>query len=220
MRTPRPIPAPLPRPAPRDELRTGADPNSKNEDGDTPLHYAVSHRRRRSAVWWWDRIDCCDALDADVEGVVRLLLDGADPNSRDKDSYTPLHYAADKDNTDLTRVLLAADADPNLKSVLGDTPLHRAAQYGKPAVVRMLLDAGADPDALGCGGCTPLHRATQNRRLESVELLLQHYANPHIKNIDGHAALDTVRPEDTRIRELLRGAAGVAPSSFPRPGEY
>ena len=115
---------------------------------------------------------------------------------------------------------LAAAADQNLKNVLGDTALHRAAEYGKPAVVRLLLDAGADPDALGFGGYTPLHRATQNRRVESVELLLQHHAAVGIKTIGGRTALDNVGPEDTRIRELLHGAARAAPSSFPRPGEY
>jgi hypothetical protein len=54
-------------------LRHGADPNAKNEGGDTPLHDAASEGH---------------------VGIVKLLLDhGADPTAKNKDGDTPLDLA-------------------------------------------------------------------------------------------------------------------------------
>ena len=181
----RPIPTPVTRPARRDELRAGADPNNKDKNGETQLHYAVSNRQRWSVARVAAGIEYDDALDADIAELLRLLAAGADPNLSNIYGDTPLHYAADKDNSELTR---------------------------------LLLDAGADPDVRGFVGATALYKAVQNRRVESVELLLQHNADVRIEDMDGVVPIDNVRPGDTRILELLHGAARVAPCSFPRPG--
>ena len=163
---------------------------------------------------------CDDAVDADVSGLRLLLVAGADPNISDNFGNTPLHKAADKHNADLTRLLLAFGADPNISDNFGNTPLHRAAQFGTPAVVLQMLDACADPEAVGFAGWTPLHCAVYERNAAAVELLLQHGANVAIKDHNGRDALYYVRPGDTRILELLRGAARAQPSSSPHPGEY
>ena len=185
----RPIPAPVTRPAPLiAPIRGGTDPGLWRRSAPG------------SALEW--------APDQEYLARVRVSVGfGVNPNGGNFVGNAPLHDAAEKDNAFLTRLLLAAGADPNLKNNLGDTALCRAAQFGKPAVVRLLLDAGADPEAVGFEGCTALHRAVQNSKVETVELLLQHHADVDIRNIDGRAALDNVRPKDTRIRELLGAAA-------------
>ena len=123
------------------------------------------------------------------------------------------------DNAAVVRLLLDAGADPNRRNEDGDAPLHYAAGHDTPVALRVLLDAGGDPDARGIDGDTALHRAVHDGNTEAVELLLQHNADVRIEDMDGVVPIDNARPGDTRILELLRGAAQVAPSSFPRPGE-
>jgi len=60
--------------------------------------------------------------------VVELLLEhGANPNVRDYDGYTPLHYAVEGCHVDVARVLLDHGADPTIRNNNGMTPLD----YGR-----------------------------------------------------------------------------------------
>ena len=93
-----------------------------------------------------------------LEWVQACLEAGADPNARDEDGYTPLHFL---DSGEAAALLLAAGADPNARDNDGETPLHTTVEYGnhphfEKAVV--LLEAGADPNVREESGDTPLHR--------------------------------------------------------------
>ena len=105
--------------------------------------------------------------------VVRVLLDaGADPNVKDENGRTPLHFAA-KNNTNPAVISTLLNAGANLEArtkSLGETPLHMAATNNRnSALLTTLLDAGADPLALlhrgadpnaqDHNGWTPLHHA-------------------------------------------------------------
>ncbi|KAF4944075.1 hypothetical protein FGADI_12957 [Fusarium gaditjirri] len=61
----------------------------------------------------------------------------------DHDGRTPLSYAAEGGQADITRFLLAKGVNPNSKGKDGRTPLHMALWH--PHVVKILIDAGADP---------------------------------------------------------------------------
>ncbi|CVL12530.1 uncharacterized protein FPRN_15176 [Fusarium proliferatum] len=61
----------------------------------------------------------------------------------DHDGRTPLSYAAEGGQADITRFLLAKGANPNSKGKDGRTPLHMALWH--PHVVEVLINAGADP---------------------------------------------------------------------------
>ena len=63
-----------------------------------------------------------------------LLITGANPNARDEDGQTPLHWAED---TDCARLLLAAGASPNAADADGLTPLD----YAEDDAVRETLRA-------------------------------------------------------------------------------
>ena len=220
MRPPRPIPTPTAQVAPSAHVRrgavpadtlfrgltrrlgrlllaAGADPNSKDRYGNTPLHWA--------------------AANAPTTALPLLLAGGGDPYQINNNTgWTPLHVAALFDKGDALQLLLARGGDPNLADKTGYTPLHRAVKEGYIRVVELLLAGGADPNSKNNQSETPLHRAVKEGYIRVVELLLQHGADVHIKDVFGRAALDVPRTRGSQeIRALLQAAAGVLSSSSP-----
>ncbi len=173
----------------RELLKKGADPNAKNEYGNTPLHEA--------------------AFRGHVD-VARLLLEhGADPNIQSKNGLTPLHEAASHGHFDVVELLLEHGADPNIKDKYGNTPLHKAASEGHVNVVKLLLEHGADPNIQNKDGWTPLHYAALLGHVDVVRLLLEHGADPTVKDGRWKTPLDLAREEGydgvvSLIEEWLR----------------
>jgi ankyrin repeat protein len=154
-------------------LEHGADVNTKDDFGITPLHWAADKGH--------------------VE-VVKLLLErGADPNAKSNYSWTsgwtPLHYAADKGHIEVVEALLKHGADVNAKDKDGKTPLHVASVRGDVNIVKLLLERGADPNARDGNGETPLHWAASKGHVEVVEVLLEYGADINIKDRDGRTPL-------------------------------
>jgi ankyrin repeat protein len=103
-------------------LRSGADPNSHNYVGATPLMYAAGF--------------------ASPE-YIRLLLDsGADVNGTSKAGATALMWATG--DTANVRILLERDADVKAKAKDGTTALVSAAIRGNVDAMRLLIARGAD----------------------------------------------------------------------------
>jgi ankyrin repeat protein len=117
-----------------------------NENGATPLHFAVSipagqYRYR-----------------ADPEAIRMLVAHGADVNAKNKRGETPLHLAAREQEVEAMRVLLDNGAAIDARSVEGATPLHLATPLTSSAdAIQLLLARGADPNATDNAGRTPLH---------------------------------------------------------------
>lgn len=86
-----------------------------------------------------------------------IIKAGGDVNSENDFGKTPLMYAAQNNNLEAVRVLLAAGANPNATTRRGPnscyynlstfnmTPLHYAVRYANPELIRLLLDGGAAP---------------------------------------------------------------------------
>nr|XP_053654673.1 putative ankyrin repeat protein RF_0381 [Cherax quadricarinatus] len=111
-------------------LDAGADVNCQNDDGWTPLYYAVKNNNvdivqmllnksrcdlsKKGSYYYMElehEINSVTALHiAAAEGYddcVKMLLDaGADVNCQDDDGRTPLHYAAENNNADIVQMLL------------------------------------------------------------------------------------------------------------------
>lgn len=115
------------------------------------------------------------ARDNITEAVKKALEDGADVNAKNKNSYSPLHFAARWGNTDIATMLIEKGADVNVRvGVNGITPLHRAAIYENKETAKLLMEKGADVNARDENGITPLHRAVlpDYINIELVNLLI------------------------------------------------
>lgn len=105
---------------------------------------------------------------------VRLLLGcGEDPNHRNHDGWSAIHWAAEEGHLEIVRLLLNAGANPNAVSSYGTSPLHCAANGGHVSIVSLLLLQGADPLKSTCHGWTALHHAAFMGHSHVVQGLLE-----------------------------------------------
>lgn len=182
-------------------LTAGADPNSHNEDGLTPLHQC--------------------AIDNNEPMLQLLLENGADVNARDTELWTPLHAAACCGHAEIVRhlidrgaLLLAVNADGNMPYDICDDEYtldlieSEMAKRGitqediddeRLSTERRMLedmqdlrDEGGDLEYRDENGATPLHIACANGFYNCAQFLLDCGCSPHVRDNDGwqpvHAA--------------------------------
>ena len=121
-----------------------------------------------------------DAAMRGDQGSVRVLLQqGADVNAAQGDGMTALHWAAERGDLEMARMLIYAGAGLDAVTRMAEyTPLHLASRAGHGGVVRALLEAGSDAAApTASGGATPLHLAAAAGDAEAVSALVEHGAD-------------------------------------------
>ncbi len=118
------------------------------------------------------------AQQSDLAAVRNLLKQKADVNGAQGDGLTALHWAAQKDDVEMAKALLAAGAKLDATTRLGAaTPLFVAARESSARVIDLLLRSGADPNAPDEHGTTPLMMAAAAGNPEAVEILIEHGAS-------------------------------------------
>lgn len=150
-------------------LDTGAKPDPKDDNGETPLVLAVRHKKFTVAqqlmqhgayaklVYGDDqRTLLHEAVLTKSRGMVSLMLDaGINVKAQAEGHGTALHLAADQGPVELVLVLRLGGAQYNAQGSRGETPLHRAAAAGHFALVKYMAREGAHADARDNGGQTP-----------------------------------------------------------------
>ena len=110
----------------RELLKAGLDVNGKDQEGKTPIFYALSK----------------PMLDL-------LIQSGADPKILDKDGWTPIHHAArgfNEATAEIIRTLVKAGVDVNARNKSGRTPLYQFAESAFTDSISHSLDGSQLPD--------------------------------------------------------------------------
>jgi len=85
----------------------------------------------------WDDILLEAAENGDLIEVQTALENGANPNAKDNDGWTPLHWAAQDGHVEIVKILLERGADPRIADNRGHIPLD----YAKDSAIRSLLES-------------------------------------------------------------------------------
>ena len=114
-----------------------------------------------------------------------LAISRLDIDRRDSLGFTPLMWAARKDDHVAVKFLLKAKANLNIHNSNGSSALTLAARSSLTSV-KLLLEAGADPFHSDNGGFNALHIAAEDQdSKEMIECLVAAGVNLHGRNIYG-----------------------------------
>ncbi|XP_059348629.1 KN motif and ankyrin repeat domain-containing protein 1 isoform X2 [Ammospiza nelsoni] len=150
--------------------------NMADGNGNTALHYSVSHSNFE---------------------IVKLLLDAnvCNVNHQNKAGYTPIMLAAlaaveaEKDMRIVEELFSCGDVNAKA-SQAGQTALMLAVSHGRIDMVKALLACGADVNIQDDEGSTALMCASEHGHVEIVKLLLaQPGCNSTLEDNDGSTAL-------------------------------
>jgi Protein kinase domain/Ankyrin repeats (3 copies) len=147
--------------------------------------------------------------DHDVNKVKALLDRGVNPNAKDANGSTLIHYAVINNQVDIAKLLIDRGADIHTHyREDGHTVLHLAVLYQDGEMTKLLLDNKADPNTRDNFKFTPLHVAVLRENTPY---------KPRIENYYGlrNEVIDNKQPSLKSVQYLIKN--GVDINAFGDP---
>jgi ankyrin repeat protein len=181
-------------------IANGADVNTLNKLGLTPLHYAKSPMIAKLLISAGADINALDnsgkspAFCAGSPAMRDFFTSiGAAIPKKDKNNSTPLHYACFDSDYQMVNYYIQQGADVNAKDNKGRTPLHHIVKWGvcggSSMSTNMLLENKANPNLADKEGMTPLHYTMIEDEEDKALIILAYGGNPNIKDKLGNTPL-------------------------------
>ena len=170
-------------------LRNNVDVTVKNNDGNTPLHLALS-----SPTFDQNIID-------------KLLELGSDVNAFNLKRTTPLYSAfiASHNNLDITKKLISKGALYDIGNHDGARLIHLVLQHDdKVEELRYLISLGVNPYQPKLNFDTPLHLAVKRKNVEYLDILLGLNVDIDRLNEKGETPLQVLYSEYTKQTKKTR----------------
>ncbi|RMF14484.1 MAG: hypothetical protein D6757_06165 [Alphaproteobacteria bacterium] len=147
--------------------------------------------------------------DGDLKKAREEMLKCNCATARTGDGTPVLAIAAQNNDLEMARFLLASGANPNAADrITGETPLMIFARQDNIEAIRLLTRHGADPDAADRSGETALMKAVRTRKVRALRVLLEIGADPAVTDYQGQTAADIARAMRLRNFERLLTRAG------------
>ncbi len=146
--------------------------------------------------------------------IVKFLLENHKNimNKPDHEGRSPLHWAIQQDDIEITIALLGEGADVNCNNYAGLKPLHLAVYYDNAQIVRELIAHGAEVNQPDKEGKSPLHWAIYYARTEVVLTLIAHGAEVNQPDEQGRIPLHCITRREidaVSIMALITNGADV-----------
>ncbi len=195
--------------------------NMPDKGGNTPIFYAVAHRRREVLIWLLDtgnvnlihqnnqgeNILIRSAWEGDVAIMNQLIsIEPKLVNMADHRGNTPTWYALANNKLEATKLLLnVKNNNIDHKNKEGQTLLMLAARENQPDIAKQLLSMSVSVNEADENGMSALMHATIMNNTEIARNLLKKKANVYRKNREKFTALELAyfysTPEMARLLE-------------------
>ncbi|KAL2849045.1 ankyrin repeat-containing domain protein [Aspergillus pseudodeflectus] len=170
---------------------------------------------------WSGRTALAEAAASGQAEIAKLLLEkGANVQTKDRDSCSPLLLAVENGHYEVVRMLLDHGAPVNTRHKHYQTPLSQAAERGRLKCVDLLLQYGAMVDSQDGYGRTELFHAAKNSYDAVVKRLLEAGADPNKRasRVNGWTPLHQAAcNSNVSVIRLLLGA-GADPRATDEQG--
>ena len=153
------------------------------------------------------------AASGDLEGIRRMLRDGAQVDQGDLDGRTALHLAAAEGQLEAVSLLLERGAQVDPVDRWGSTPLLNAVRAGQAPTAARLIAADAQVNHPERNGRTALHIAATEGVVSMAQLLLGAGASPALCDRWGRRPAEDAEAAGHPALAALLSADPVAPRS-------
>jgi len=180
-------------------IAAGADVNIPNNDGHTPLYWAVKRNYvsvSKSLIYYGAVIEDQDTLFAGAQKrIVEVVLEAIDDmQAKERNTArvdnSEIFKWAEEGNIEQVEAWINNGGDVAAMDEFSSIPLHIACLNGHAEIVHLLLNAGSDVNFADENLQTPLHLAGMKGHAQVVQLLIDFEANPNVYDAEDQSPLD------------------------------